>query len=233
MTYQDMMDITGLSRGSVYAALQAVQKRGFFIRANLSRWIINSSKFELFIVQQMGESSNSEPSDPENGSNSELYESSNSEPFSIKEKERKERNTPPISPPPDDSIPFKPPPGQSKHPPQAAQRRVNAILAVCGLSADIPAHLAKAETAAMQLSAIPPEEITRRYAHTDTPNGSWYWYRDDWRGKQGQQPTPEQVIATIGLKRMTGQGDRRTGGASVNDLIDQAMQEMEDGDGIF
>lgn len=77
------------------------------------------------------------------------------------------------------------------------------MIEVCGLSADVPDHVRLAESAAAKLSSYDPERIYRRFGLTDTPNGEWYWYRDDWRGRQGDMPTPAQVVETIAKKRVT------------------------------
>lgn len=100
MTYEDMMTATKLSRGSIYAALNMVEARGFFRRGTRSRWIVNSSKFELF---NSPNSTKSELSDRENSSKSELYESSKSEPFPSKER-KEEKETPPPTPSPADDL---------------------------------------------------------------------------------------------------------------------------------
>ena len=100
-----------------------------------------------------------------------------------------------------EAFPYRPPPGESKHPQSPAAERLTAILDVCNLRPSVPAHLAMAEAAAAQLDEFDADTIRRRYTHTDSPNGSWYWYRDDWRGRRGDIPRPEQVVETIGHRR--------------------------------
>lgn len=86
--------------------------------------------------------------------------------------------------------------------PTPAQQRVDAILEVCGLSADIPAHVSQAENAAAQIKDISAGYIRERYASGQSPSGRWGWYADDWRGQKGNMPTPKQVVETISLKRV-------------------------------
>jgi hypothetical protein len=85
----------------------------------------------------------------------------------------------------------------------AVGQRVTTILEVCGLSRDIPRHLSRAENAAVQLDGFAPADIIGRYAPAASPNGSWYWYRDFWKGSKGEMPTPEDIVNTITLRRQT------------------------------
>jgi AraC-like DNA-binding protein len=83
-----------------------------------------------------------------------------------------------------------------------AEERVQAILAVCGLDPDVPAHVRLAENAAVQLRSYAPGYIVKRYAPNPSPNGDWHWYRDDWRGARGDMPTPAQVVDAIAKRRI-------------------------------
>lgn len=81
----------------------------------------------------------------------------------------------------------------------AIDRRIKAILDVCGLQADIPQHRREAENAAVQLDSYNAAHIYARYGRGDTPD--WNWFRDDWRGQKGQLPTPKQVVQYISQTR--------------------------------
>lgn len=84
-----------------------------------------------------------------------------------------------------------------------ADKRVEAIAEVCGLDLSIPSHLRQCENAAAQLGRYDAEYIRGRYGSLDrgaVPAG-WHWYTDDWRGQKGEQPTPKQVVSTIGRQR--------------------------------
>jgi hypothetical protein len=88
MTYEDMEQAAGISRGSVYNAIERIENRGFFRRGRRSYWMINSTKSEPF---EVGNSSESEPKDKPKSTKSELRKSTKSEPLQYnKEKEDKE-----------------------------------------------------------------------------------------------------------------------------------------------
>jgi hypothetical protein len=55
-----------------------------------------------------------------------------------------------------------------------------------------------------------PEHIEREYSQ-----GGW-WYANDWRGKKGQPPTAEQIIATAGQTKARANGNRQTGRNKYN-----------------
>lgn len=113
-----------------------------------------------------------------------------------KEKERKEKEPP--NPPPGNAFPFKAAPTSLHESP--ADARVAAVLEVCDLLATIPNHLTRAENAAAQIRDVSAGYIRDRYGRNATPNGSWHWYRDDFRGRRGESPKPENVVETISLR---------------------------------
>jgi len=134
------------------------------------------------------------------------------------------REDAPLIPPIVESIPFVPVASKSKAPRSPVELRIDAILEVCGMRRAVPAHLRKAETAAVELSSFPPDEIVTRYQHVKNPNGEWYWYRDDWRGAKGQQPKPRDIVETIGKKIMQGHvggavGKRQTAADSYTEVF--------------
>lgn len=89
MTYDEMQKLTGLSRGGVSAALDAVCKRGFFWRGNKSRWRVESGLWDrLFSDSQTGKSL--QESLPHR-----LNESLPNRPLPIKEEKKKRKITPP------------------------------------------------------------------------------------------------------------------------------------------
>lgn len=98
---------------------------------------------------------------------------------------------PPTPKPEPNPFPFKP---SRKNPdPSPADLRAQTIADVCGLKMSIPAHGRKCDNAAAQLNEFTAEYIRERYTA-----GGW-WFTSDWRGKQGQPPTPEQIVLTISV----------------------------------
>ena len=89
---------------------------------------------------------------------------------------------------------FRPSPVQSAIKPPI-EELVDAILEVCNLRRAIPAHLAKAESAASQIPTFEADYILARYAHGGS--GAWNWYTHDFRGLKGSPPIPSQVVDTI------------------------------------
>ena len=79
----------------------------------------------------------------------------------------------------------------------------DAILEVCNLRRAIPAHLAKAESAASQIPTFTADYILARYSHGG--GGSWNWYTHDFRGQRGSPPSPAQVVDTITTTAVTPQ----------------------------
>jgi hypothetical protein len=55
----------------------------------------------------------------------------------------------------------------------------------------------------LKVTGIMPEDIRRDYGEGGD------WYRCDWRGKQGEKPTPEMVRATLGNLNRNGKGNRQ------------------------
>lgn len=200
LKWDEMTKLANLSKGGLSIAIKAVEKRGFFRRGRLSMWHTvpeNSSQSEPKEVQEIDNSSNREQKEPENSSNRELDKSLNRELSPLYKKrqskivaERKGGSGP---------FPYQGHPSQSATVPEV-ERKIDMILSVCGLNRDIPAHLRQCENAAAQLTAVSVEEIKQRYTFTESPNGRWYWYRDDWRGQKGQQPKPREVVETATLK---------------------------------
>lgn len=205
LTYNELCTMTGLvSHSSIKEGLTAVRKRGFFEPGDgRSEWHIKedaTGDVALFTTGSVETTPDvaieTTPSVVPNTTPSvEL-------PSKGKKEKKKKGYTPPTPKPAVDGFGFKPSPVKSKHPPSAADERVRAILDVCGLSADVPKHFRAAENAAAQLAAYSPEFIRARYTRTDSPNGVFYWYRDDWRGQKGQQPTPDNVVETISKERV-------------------------------
>ena len=89
---------------------------------------------------------------------------------------------------------FRPSPVQAAIKPPI-EELIDAILAVCALRRAIPAHLAKAESAASQIPNFDAGYILARYGQGGA--GGWNWYTHDFRGIRGSPPTPLQVVDTI------------------------------------
>ena len=185
LKYEDIQEYTGLvSRTSVRNAIKQVEKRGFFKRTGQSNWIANSTESVLFKQPNSTESvpkivqkvySNSTESVPYT-----YYINKNKE--NIKENERV----------------FKKPTIRKQT--TEADKRLKVILDVCQLNGNIPKIRNSAENIAAQLEDYSCDYLKHRYASGENPNGSWYWYRDDWRGQKGQPPTPDAILKTIDLK---------------------------------
>jgi hypothetical protein len=80
---------------------------------------------------------------------------------------------------------------KSKHPDGECDRRIAAILEVCGLDRAVPDHLREAERGATQLAKYTGDYIRQRYGP-----GGW-WQTHDFRGRRGDQPTVDWLISTI------------------------------------
>lgn len=120
-----------------------------------------------------------------------------------------------------------------------ADKRLKAVLQVCGLSADIPAHVNQAANAAVQLKDFSAGWILDRYGLDQPAGGGWHWYGDDWRGQRGDMPSPSQVVDTIAKQKTatrpapSGNGRSQPGSASdrLREQIAAAqMAEMESTD---
>ncbi|MBE2223144.1 MAG: replication protein [Anaerolineae bacterium] len=89
LTWDDMVRLTGMSRGSVAKAMDAVDERGFFRRGRKSKWAVNSAFDELFKVQNVDYSSNYELNEEQEvvdeSSNFELSEVDESSKFELSE----------------------------------------------------------------------------------------------------------------------------------------------------
>lgn len=80
------------------------------------------------------------------------------------------------------------------------QLMVQVLEEVTGLAAALNgSRLGRAATQLIKAN-IPRESIQDIYRKP----GGW-WYKYDWRGQRGQQPTPEQVIETVGRGRISHQ----------------------------
>lgn len=110
---------------------------------------------------------------------------------------------------------------RAKKMPSPADLRVQAVVDVCGLDASVPSHRNQAEWAAAQLDAYTAEDIWARYSRQDRPPDDWYWYRDDFRGRKGELPTPKWVIENISkvVYREAGNGDAETAWNHVEQAI--------------
>lgn len=95
MTYDDMKEATGLSKPAISAAIDLIEKRGFFVRGRRSMWSINS---KLFLLKEVNESKEMLPNEGENSKKSLPYESKKSLPSSIKEKKEEKDNPLPPKP---------------------------------------------------------------------------------------------------------------------------------------
>lgn len=107
-------------------------------------------------------------------------------------------------------FPFKPSPVKSAVRPPG-EERIDALLAICGLNRNVPDHLAEAELAATKLSDYTAAYLLRRYAFQENPNGTWYYYRDDWRGQRGDMPTLKVVIETVAKEKKPASNGRSGG----------------------
>lgn len=127
----------------------------------------------------------------------------------------------------DNPFPFRPNPVTPAVVPEV-ERRIDEILAACDFRRGTPAHLNRAENAAAQLQDVTPEEIKARYGRA-SPNGLWNWYRDDWRGKKGEPPTPEKIVETIYYKRETATSGGQTTEEIISQAVDEAYEAMNNG----
>jgi len=203
MTYDDMNEATGLSKPAISSAIDRIEERGFFHRGRRSLWLVNSKKFlqkdfndsKNSLLNETGKSKEFLLNEDANSKKSLPYESKNSLPSSIKEKkEEKEIDNPfPFQPSSKQDLP------EHRGP---ADKRLDAIMAVCGYDPSIDRHLRLAESAAAQLRSYSAGAILDRYRLAETPPEAWYWYRDDWRGRRGQRPTPDGILETISLDRV-------------------------------
>lgn len=76
--------------------------------------------------------------------------------------------------------------------PTAADLRAQAIAFVCGLRLSVPRHRERCYNAAAQLNEFTPEYIIERYS-----SETGHWRMNDWRGRKGNMPTPEQCVDEI------------------------------------
>ena len=76
--------------------------------------------------------------------------------------------------------------------PTAADLRAQAIAQVCGLRLSVPRHRERCYNAAAQLNEFTPEYIIERYS-----SETGHWRMNDWRGRKGNMPTPEQCVDEI------------------------------------
>lgn len=159
-------------------------------------------------------------------------------PMGVTEEEEKEevRVFPPPPPTPVNNG-FRPNPVTSAVEP-ASTRRIRAILSVCQLDADVPAHQRKAENAAAQLARYEAAQIVQRYSRPQggngvgngVGNGGWNWYVDDFRGQRGDLPTPGWIVDTISLgvsRPVTNQARTGASGDVADYLQIQELQEVE------
>lgn len=79
--------------------------------------------------------------------------------------------------------------------------RLLAIAEVCGLRENIPKHREWCEQAASQVHTFTGDYIRDRYGLQPASDGRWWWYDDDWRGRQGDMPKPAQVVETIAKQK--------------------------------
>lgn len=86
LTWDEMVALAGLSKGSIAKAMDEVERRGFFMRGRKSVWRVNSSFIELFTVQNVDESSEIELLESSEIELNSVDESSEIELPSIKEK---------------------------------------------------------------------------------------------------------------------------------------------------
>lgn len=236
LTFDDMCQALNVARGTINRAVQLVEDRGFFRRGRRSTWVLDK-KFSLNsapnklddsaetrlktgaeIVQKLDQNS------LETELN-QLDDSAEIRPFqSNKEKEKKVESESPF--------PFRPSP--KKDLPEhrgPADKRTDAIMSVCGYDPTIDRHLRNAESAAAQLRSYSAGAIIDRYRLTDTPPETWYWYRDDWRGRKGQRPTPDGILETISLARLP-ESAIVNGRASPASGV-PVLVEIEEGSGLY
>lgn len=97
LTWDEMVALAGLSKGSIAKAMDEVERRGFFMRGRKSVWRVNSSFYELFTVQEMNFSTDNElekvqemNSESSNFEQNQVEESSKFEPYIYKKKDFKE-----------------------------------------------------------------------------------------------------------------------------------------------
>lgn len=79
------------------------------------------------------------------------------------------------------------------------QAWVEALCRVCQLDYRIRRNAGRAARVGKELREVGGKlaEVEKFYGQSDPCDG-WWWFRDDWRGKKGQAPTPEQVVETWG-----------------------------------
>lgn len=127
MTWEDIDRLTSIKgRASIGKAIEAVERRGFFVHGRKSLWEINSSMFELFAVGanedispreldycskfELLDDKNSsmfEPFGDENSSEFELEESSKFEPIPFIEKKKNKEKNPPTPQTADEEAPIR------------------------------------------------------------------------------------------------------------------------------
>lgn len=195
LTYNDMSKATGLSKPAISDAIDRIEEKGFFLRGRRSMWSINSKNF---LPNDHDDSKDSLPNDADESKKSLPYKSKNYLPSQLNKKKKEKELATNIP----QTIPFKPVKNRSKAPKGEADKRIDAILAVCGMDRSITRHLQQAENVAAQLMNYTAADIYDRYRFAESPNGHWCWYRDDWRGSKGQQPKPDDILETISKERV-------------------------------
>lgn len=212
-----LKDFTGLSKQGIINAMDALTAKGYISKIDTdgtNEWVVNS-------VDQP-EPEGSQESVPvvnsvDQGSQLSVPGVVNSvdQPSLSKEREEKKKGKE------ENPFPFQPNPATPANVPEV-ERRIDEILAACDFRRGTPAHLRRAESAAAQIQDISPEEIRARYGRASPPNGSWHWYRDDWRGKKGEPPKPETILETIYYSRQ----ETTAGGQTVEEIISNAVDEV-------
>lgn len=130
--------------------------------------------------------------------------------------EKNARETTPQSPPVVPSPPLikteprdRTPGGNGYHPPKeptvpkrepspevaAIGAIANALTAVTGVSARLNWDRISALAADLHEAGYTASQITTAYSRQ--PSAGWHWYTNDWRGRKGDRPTPENVRETI------------------------------------
>lgn len=238
LTFDEMCRALHVARGTVNRAVQLVEDRGFFRRGRRSTWVLDK-KFSLNSApNKLDDSAEIELNDAgeivqkldRNSLKIELKQLDDStkiRPSSIKEKKEEKKIESAPTP-----FPFRqsPKPDLPEHR-GPADKRVDAIMAVCGYDASIDRHLRLAESAAAQLASYSAGVIFDRYRLVSGPPEGWYWYRDDWRGRKGQRPTPDGILETISLERVPDSA-MANGRASPAPAV-PVLVEIEQGSGRY
>jgi hypothetical protein len=243
LTFDDMCQALNVARGTINRAVQLVEDRGFFRRGRRSTWVLDK-KFSLNSAPNKLDDSAETRLKPDteivqkldqNSLETELNQLDDSTEIRLlqsnKEKEKKvESESPfPFRPSPKTDLP------EHRGP---ADKRVDAIMSVCGYDPTIDRHLRNAESAAAQLRSYSAGAIVDRYRLVDTPPETWYWYRDDWRGRKGQRPTPDGILETISLARLpenavpASANGRASPGAHPAPAV-PVLVEIEEGSGLY